>query len=72
MLGRNQSGYAPARYDITDVVNYGGRNALSIGTAWSLGAALLDRAHIRIDSLYVRFPIGLRIALDVVGLVPPR
>jgi TRAP-type C4-dicarboxylate transport system permease small subunit len=43
--------------------------ALAIGTAWGLGAALLDRAHIRIDSLYVLFPRGLRHGLDVLGLV---
>lgn len=43
--------------------------ALAIGTAWGLGAALLDRAHIRIDSLYVHFPQKLRLALDVVALV---
>ena len=42
--------------------------ALAIGTVWGLGAALLDRAHIRIDSLYVNFPIGLRVALDLAGL----
>ncbi len=42
--------------------------ALAIGTSWSLGAALLDRAHIRIDSLYGFFPRGLRLALDLVGL----
>lgn len=42
--------------------------ALALGTAWSLGAALLDRAHIRIDSLYVHFPRGLRLALDFAGL----
>ena len=30
--------------------------SLAIGTAWGLGAALLDRAHIRIDSLYVLLP----------------
>lgn len=42
--------------------------ALALGTAWSLGAALLDRAHIRIDSLYVFFPRGLRLALDIAGL----
>jgi len=41
----------------------------SIGTAWSLGAALVDRAHIRVDSLYVLFPRPLRVALDLVGLV---
>lgn len=43
--------------------------ALAIGTAWGLGAALLDRAHIRIDSLYVLFPLRLRLALDIVALV---
>ena len=43
--------------------------ALAIGTAWSLGAALLDRAHIRIDSLYVKLPMALRVALDFAGLV---
>jgi TRAP-type C4-dicarboxylate transport system permease small subunit len=42
--------------------------ALAIGTAWSLGAALIDRAHIRIDSLYVLLPTRLRLALDFVGL----
>jgi TRAP-type C4-dicarboxylate transport system permease small subunit len=43
--------------------------SLAIGTAWGLGAALLDRAHIRIDSLYVLFPQKLRLALDTVALV---
>jgi TRAP-type C4-dicarboxylate transport system permease small subunit len=43
--------------------------ALAIGTAWSLGAALLDRAHIRIDSLYVLLPTRLRLALDFLGLI---
>ncbi len=38
--------------------------SLAIGTAWGLGATLLDRAHIRIDSLYVLFPQKLRLALD--------
>lgn len=42
--------------------------ALALGTAWSLGAALLDRAHIRIDSLYVMFPRPLRLVLDLAGL----
>ena len=42
--------------------------ALALGTAWSLGAALLDRAHIRIDSLYVLFPRPLRLVLDFMGL----
>jgi TRAP-type C4-dicarboxylate transport system permease small subunit len=43
--------------------------SLAIGTAWGLGAALLDRAHIRIDSLYVLFPQKVRLALDTVALV---
>jgi TRAP-type C4-dicarboxylate transport system permease small subunit len=42
--------------------------ALAIGSAWGLAAALLERAHIRIDSLYMLFPSWLRIALDLVGL----
>lgn len=42
--------------------------ALALGTAWSLGAALIDRAHIRIDSLYTLFPRWLRLALDVAGI----
>lgn len=43
--------------------------ALAIGTTWGLGAALLDRAHIRIDSLYLLFPQKLRLVLDLVALV---
>src|ERR687883_1087165 len=43
--------------------------ALAIGTTWGLGAALLDRAHIRIDSLYVLFPQKLRLALDLLALL---
>ena len=40
-----------------------------MGTTWALGAALLDRAHVRIDSLYVLFPQGLRLVLDLAALV---
>jgi TRAP-type C4-dicarboxylate transport system permease small subunit len=43
--------------------------ALALGTAWGLGAALIERAHIRIDSLYVLFPRRLRLVLDVAALV---
>jgi TRAP-type C4-dicarboxylate transport system permease small subunit len=43
--------------------------SLALGTAWGLGAALIDRAHIRIDSLYVLFPRKLRLSLDVVALL---
>ena len=43
--------------------------SLAIGTAWGLGAALIDRAHIRIDSLYGLFPKKLRLFLDGVALL---
>jgi len=43
--------------------------SLAIGTAWGLGAALVDRAHIRIDSLYVLLPQKLRLLLDVAAVV---
>jgi len=43
--------------------------ALALGTAWALGPTLLDRAHIRIDSLYGFFPRWLRLAADLAGLV---
>jgi TRAP-type C4-dicarboxylate transport system permease small subunit len=42
--------------------------ALAIGSAWALAAALLDRAHIRIDSLYAFFPAPVRTLLDFIGL----
>ena len=43
--------------------------ALAIASAWGLGRGVLDRSHIRIDTLYVLFPQPLRAALDLVGLV---
>ncbi len=42
--------------------------ALALGTSWSLGAALMDRAHIRIDSLYGLFARSLRLLLDLISL----
>lgn len=43
--------------------------ALAIGSAWALAATLIERGHIRIDSLYMQLPGAVRIALDLVGLV---
>ena len=43
--------------------------ALAIGSAWGFAAALVERAHIRIDSLYILFPSWLRVALDLAGLL---
>jgi TRAP-type C4-dicarboxylate transport system permease small subunit len=42
--------------------------ALAISSAWAFGFALLERAHVRIDSLYVWLPSRARIVLDIVGL----
>lgn len=42
--------------------------ALAIGTSWGFAIALIDRAHIRIDSLYGLFPRVVRLVLDFIGL----
>jgi TRAP-type mannitol/chloroaromatic compound transport system permease small subunit len=42
--------------------------ALAISTAWALAFALLERAHIRIDSLYIHLPVRLCALLDLAGL----
>jgi TRAP-type C4-dicarboxylate transport system permease small subunit len=43
--------------------------ALAMATVWALPLALLDRAHIRIDSLYSLLPIRMVATLDILGLV---
>ncbi|MFQ5972684.1 MAG: TRAP transporter small permease subunit [Alphaproteobacteria bacterium] len=43
--------------------------ALAISSAWALGFALLERAHVRIDSLYAWLPIRIRAVLDLLALV---
>lgn len=42
--------------------------ALAAAASWSFGFAVLERAHIRVDSLYILMPSRLRAALDVVAL----
>jgi len=42
--------------------------ALAVGSAWSFGAVLLDKGHVRIDTLYGQLPRAGRGLLDVVGL----
>lgn len=42
---------------------------LAIGSSWGFALALLDRAHIRIDSLYVTLPTRVCAALDILGLL---
>ena len=43
--------------------------ALAVATAWSFAAVLLDKAHVRIDTLYLRFGLRMRAILDVVALM---
>jgi TRAP-type C4-dicarboxylate transport system permease small subunit len=43
--------------------------ALAIMTAWGMSFALLERAHIRIDSLYEHFPRYIRALADLVSVV---
>jgi TRAP-type mannitol/chloroaromatic compound transport system permease small subunit len=42
---------------------------LAISSSWAFALALLDRAHIRIDSLYVILPARVGAALDILSLV---
>jgi TRAP-type mannitol/chloroaromatic compound transport system permease small subunit len=42
--------------------------ALAISTSWALAFTLLERAHIRIDSLYIHLPVRLCALLDIAGL----
>jgi TRAP-type mannitol/chloroaromatic compound transport system permease small subunit len=41
---------------------------LAIGSAWAFGYCLLDRGHIRIDSIYVWLPARARAVLDVTAV----
>ena len=42
--------------------------ALAIASAWAYGFALLERAHIRIDTLYVILPVRLAALLDLLAI----
>jgi TRAP-type mannitol/chloroaromatic compound transport system permease small subunit len=42
---------------------------LAVSTSWALALALLDRAHVRIDTLYELLPVRLCAVLDVAGLL---
>jgi len=46
-----------------------GAYALAIGATWAYANTLEARAHIRIDTLYFRFPTGLRPYLDCIALL---
>lgn len=41
---------------------------LAIGSAWAFGYCLLDRGHIRIDSVYVWLPAPVQAGLDVTAV----
>lgn len=42
--------------------------ALAVGTAWSFGAVLLDKAHVRIDTVYSHFGDKSRAFFDILSL----
>src|SRR5215510_3523133 len=42
--------------------------ALAIASAWGFSSTLFHRAHIRIDTVYVRVGMRLRAVLDLVSL----
>jgi TRAP-type C4-dicarboxylate transport system permease small subunit len=42
--------------------------ALAISSAFAFSYALLERAHVRIDSLYTTLPMRIRAVLDIIGL----
>ncbi len=42
--------------------------ALAISSAFAFSYALLERAHVRIDSLYTTLPTWIRAFLDIIGL----
>ncbi len=48
-----------------EMANY----ALAIGTSWALSFTLLQRAHIRVDALYLHMPVVACAILDVVALL---
>jgi TRAP-type C4-dicarboxylate transport system permease small subunit len=43
--------------------------SLAIGSIWAFGFALLHRAHIRIDSVYMLMPVPICAALDLAALL---
>ena len=43
--------------------------ALAIGTVWALSFALIERAHIRVDVLYMRLPNRIAATFDILALV---
>jgi TRAP-type C4-dicarboxylate transport system permease small subunit len=42
---------------------------LAVATTWALPLALLDRAHIRVDTLYIVLPRWVAALLDILGVL---
>jgi beta-galactosidase len=81
-LGRHQSGYTPFRYDLTDFLNYGGRNVLGVrldATSWEgwwyEGAGIYrhvwlvktEPVHVAPNGIFVTTRIGKARATASVG-----
>jgi len=43
--------------------------AFALVVSWGFAFALFEKAHIRIDVVYMRLPVGLRVALDLLSLI---
>lgn len=41
---------------------------LAIASAWAFGFTLISRTHVRIDTLYVAVPAGVKLAMDVLAM----
>lgn len=49
----------------TEITGY----VMAISTSWAFAYTLMRKAHIRIDALYLKFPVSVRGVLDLVALL---
>ena len=63
ILGRKLFGFS------LQGVNEIGAYVLAVSSTWGFSAAMLQRAHARVDFLFVRFPPGMQAVLNVLAAV---
>lgn len=49
----------------TEITGY----VMAISTSWAFAYTLVRKAHIRIDALYLKLPVGVRGVLDLIALL---
>lgn len=59
-----RKGFAVSMGGADEISSY----TLAVCCSWTMGFALLKKAHVRIDVLYVRLPLQLQHALDIMSL----